>query len=59
MAGLGTLFTPAASSHELGGFVGSVVYQGEISPWLPLIKAGEILHIGKATAFGLGKYVIN
>jgi len=41
---------------KLGGFVGNITYTGELAPWLPLIKAGEVLHVGKATAFGLGKY---
>jgi CRISPR/Cas system endoribonuclease Cas6 (RAMP superfamily) len=26
---------------------------------MPFIKAGEILHVGKGTTFGLGKYEIN
>lgn len=43
---------------KLGGLVGNVVYKGKIEPFLPLLKAGEILHVGKGTAFGLGKYKI-
>lgn len=42
----------------LGGLIGKISYEGKISPFLPLLKAGEILHIGKGTAFGLGKYII-
>ncbi len=41
---------------NLGGFVGEIVYQGEaIKEYLPLLVAGEILHVGAGTSFGLGK----
>ncbi|MCF6158477.1 MAG: CRISPR system precrRNA processing endoribonuclease RAMP protein Cas6 [wastewater metagenome] len=43
---------------KLGGFVGDIVYKGIVSPFYPFIKAGEILHVGKGTSFGLGKYFI-
>lgn len=41
---------------KMGGFAGEITFEGNIEPFLPLIRAGEILHVGKATAFGLGKY---
>lgn len=43
---------------KMGGFVGEVVFEGDIDPFLSLIKAGEILHVGKGTSFGLGRYEI-
>jgi hypothetical protein len=44
---------------KLGGFIGEVEYVGDaISEYLPLIAAGELLHIGAGTSFGLGKYEI-
>lgn len=43
---------------KLGGFIGEVTFEGEIVKFLSLIKAGEILHLGKGTSFGLGKYLI-
>jgi hypothetical protein len=44
---------------KLGGFVGEIEYQGEaISEFLPLIAAGEIVHVGSNTTFGLGLYEI-
>ena len=43
---------------KLGGFVGDIAYKGAISPFYPFIEAGTILHVGKGTSFGLGKYTI-
>lgn len=42
---------------NMGGFVGTIEYAGEeIQEFIPLIIAGEILHIGTGTSFGLGRY---
>ncbi|MEW6108096.1 MAG: CRISPR system precrRNA processing endoribonuclease RAMP protein Cas6 [Nitrospirota bacterium] len=41
---------------KMGGFVGEITFEGDISPFMPLIKAGEILHVGKGTSFGLGRF---
>ena len=41
---------------KLGGLVGSVRYEGNISTFIPFLRAGELTHVGKATSFGLGKY---
>ena len=43
---------------KLGGIVGRVEYYGDVNPFFQILKAGEILHIGKGTSFGLGKYEI-
>lgn len=43
---------------NIGGFVGTVSYEGEISSFLPLIVLGQFTHVGKNTSFGLGKYVV-
>jgi CRISPR-associated endoribonuclease Cas6 len=43
---------------NMGGFVGEITFEGNIEPFMPLIKAGEVLHVGKGTGFGLGKYGI-
>ena len=40
----------------MGGFVGDVTFEGDVQPFVQIIKAGEILHVGKGTAFGLGRY---
>ncbi|MBF0303906.1 MAG: CRISPR system precrRNA processing endoribonuclease RAMP protein Cas6 [Desulfamplus sp.] len=39
----------------MGGLVGKVEYQGDFTPFLPFMKMAEKVHIGKNTAFGLGK----
>jgi hypothetical protein len=44
--------------HLLKGYVGGVTYQGDIGPFMPLIRLGEFVHVGKATAFGQGWYRI-
>jgi hypothetical protein len=40
----------------LGGFVGEAEYRGGISEFVPLLKLGEKVHVGKATGFGLGNF---
>ena len=43
---------------KMGGFVGKVSFEGDVEPFMPLIKAGEVLHVGKGTGFGLGRYEV-
>lgn len=43
---------------KMGGFVGEISFEGNVEPFMPLIKAGEILHVGKGTGLGLGKFKI-
>lgn len=52
-------YSPRAKEKiKLGGLIGKISFSGEMGKWLPLIELGEILHIGKGTSFGLGKYEI-
>jgi CRISPR-associated endoribonuclease Cas6 len=39
----------------LGGKVGRLVYGGEAARFLPILRAGEILHVGKNAASGCGR----
>jgi CRISPR/Cas system endoribonuclease Cas6 (RAMP superfamily) len=41
---------------RLGGIVGSITYRGDFGKYLPLLRLGEHIHVGKAATFGLGKY---
>jgi hypothetical protein len=44
---------------EQDGFMGEAVFTGTaVSELLPLLIAGEFLHVGSSTAFGLGRYYI-
>jgi len=46
------------SKIDMDGFVGEIAYGGDVTPFLPLLRAGETLHVGKGTTFGLGRYEI-
>ena len=47
---------------EMGGVVGTVVYkapdEAAWGPYLPLLRVGEWVHVGKGTVMGLGKYQV-
>jgi hypothetical protein len=47
-----------AVSHDLSGFVGQVTFEGGIGMFLPYLKLGEYLHVGKNAVFGNGWYEI-
>jgi len=43
----------------MDGFVGAVTYRGNITPFLPLLLLGELIHVGKKTVFGSGQYQLD
>lgn len=43
---------------ELGGLVGSITLEGDLTNFLPLVYIGREVHVGKNTAFGHGKFII-
>lgn len=42
----------------MGGMTGSITYYGQLEEYLPLLRFCEQVHIGKQTAFGLGKIAV-
>jgi CRISPR/Cas system endoribonuclease Cas6 (RAMP superfamily) len=42
----------------LGGFTGTLHLQGDLTPFARLLRTAEILHVGKGTTFGLGRFQI-
>ena len=43
---------------KMGGFIGSITFEGGFKEFLPFLILGEYIHVGKGTSFGLGKYKI-
>lgn len=46
------------SKMEFGGLVGKITFAGDMRIFLPYLKLGSIIHIGKNCVFGNGKYNI-
>lgn len=38
----------------MGGLVGQITYEGDLTPFMPFLTMGEKVNVGKNTAFGLG-----
>jgi len=45
-------------THTLKGYVGSVTFQGDMAQFIPFLRMGEYVHVGKAAVFGQGWYQI-
>lgn len=45
-------------NHDLSGFIGEIMFAGELAPFLPYLKLGEYVHVGKNAVFGNGWYQI-
>ncbi|MFY9823119.1 MAG: CRISPR system precrRNA processing endoribonuclease RAMP protein Cas6 [Thermoanaerobaculia bacterium] len=46
------------AAMKLGGLVGHLHLEGDLAPFGPLLRAAEIVHVGKGATFGLGKVEI-
>ena len=46
------------NSHDMGGFVGEVTYEGHLEEFLPLLILGQYTHVGKYVVWGNGQYEI-
>jgi len=44
------------TSMKLGGVMGRMAFRGNLEEAYPILKAGQFLHVGKNTGFGLGRY---
>lgn len=42
------------ASHETSGFTGEAVYEGDLGPLMPLVRMGEVVHVGKYAVWGNG-----
>jgi hypothetical protein len=45
-------------SHDLSGFVGEISFEGDLAQFMPYLKLGEYVHVGKNAVFGNGWYRI-
>lgn len=43
----------------MGGISGRLEFEGNFAPFWSYLKIGEYLHMGKGTAFGLGKIKVS
>lgn len=43
---------------QMGGLIGTITFTGELGPFLPYLRAAELIHVGRNTSFGLGRIVI-
>jgi hypothetical protein len=50
--------TKTGHRHELSGFVGTATFEGEFDELLPWLVLGELVHVGKHTAWGNGRFVV-
>jgi CRISPR/Cas system endoribonuclease Cas6 (RAMP superfamily) len=46
------------TTMRMGGLSGRVTFEGNLAPFYPLLAAGEVVHTGKGTSFGLGRFRI-
>jgi hypothetical protein len=45
--------------HELSGFIGEAVYEGELNEFLPWLALGEMVHVGRHAAWGNGRIEVS
>lgn len=50
--------TQGGKRYAMGGYVGTVTYQGQVAHVLDWLQLGELLHVGSDIPFGLGQYRI-
>jgi len=45
-------------THDLSGFAGRITFRGDLQPFLPLLRLGTYVHVGKNAVFGNGWFVL-
>jgi hypothetical protein len=43
------------TAMRLGGVVGTLRLEGDLTPFIPLLRTAELVHVGKGATFGLGR----
>jgi hypothetical protein len=43
------------TTMKMGGFVGKISLEGDLTPFIDLLRVCEIVRVGKGTVFGNGK----
>jgi hypothetical protein len=43
------------TAMRLGGVVGTMAFEGDLTPFAPLLRTAELVHVGKGATFGLGQ----
>jgi len=55
-----TRYSTRKQQHtNLSGIMGNITYQGDLAAFIPLLRLGELIHIGKGTVFGNGRFKVN
>jgi hypothetical protein len=44
------------TTMRMGGLMGRITFRGNLAPFYPFLQLGEIVHAGKGTSFGLGRF---
>jgi len=50
--------TRTRQRHPIGGFTGRVVYAGDLAEYIPLLRLGEFVHVGKHAVWGNGRFQV-
>ena len=47
--------TRTGQSHSIGGFIGTVEYEGDLAEFLPILKAAKWIGVGRQSVWGKGE----
>lgn len=46
------------AAMKFGGLIGKITFSGPIGLFMPYLRLGEVVNLGQATTFGLGRYAL-